>query len=223
MKLVLLVTLLFLRPAFIGHTANLVLKVTDKEAPAELDASLRAKLQKQTVQLLDGDKPAFEFWFAADVALPVKPASPGKSLDTIKPATLLGAAVVAKGQRDYRDDELTPGVYTLRFALQPQDGNHLGTAEFAYFAVLVPAKLDTSPDGIGDYKALIKASSKLTSTEHPVVLSLRPATDGGDAPRLNEPAPEHKSVRVKLPVKITGSDEKTSLAFELVYQGVGKK
>jgi hypothetical protein len=88
--------------------------------------------------------------------------------------------------------------------------------------VLTPAKLDTRPDGITDYKSLVKVSSKETSTDHPMILSLRPASsDAGESPALVEPAPEHKSVRVKVPASAGG--EKTSITFEIVYEGKGHK
>jgi hypothetical protein len=206
-----------------GSTAaDLAVKVADKEPPKELDASIRAKLQTKAVQLLDGEKPVYEFWFGAELPLQSKPAAAAKGLDAVKQATLLGAVAVSRDQRDYRDDELHAGVYTMRFALQPQDGNHLGTSEFNYFAVLTPAKIDNKLDGISDYKSLVKASSKETSTDHPVILSLRPASsDPGDLPQLNTPAPDHKSVRVKVPANTAG--EKTSLTFEIVYEGKGHK
>ncbi len=205
-----------------GFAASLTLKVVDKEPPKELDLSIAAKLQKSAVQLLDGDKPVYEFWFAAELPLTAKPAAPAKALDAVKQATLIGAVSIPKALRDYRDDELAAGVYTMRLALQPQDGNHLGTSEFNWFAVLVPAKIDTKPDGITDYKPLVKASSKETATDHPVILSLRPpsSTDGED-PKLCEPAAEHKSVRVKVPAKV--GDEKIALNFEVVYEGKGHK
>jgi hypothetical protein len=205
-----------------GSAAGLTLKVVDKEPPKELDTSIAARLQKSAVQLLDGDKPAYEFWFAAELPLTAKPASPAKALDAVKQTTLIGAVSIPKALRDYRDDELAAGVYTMRLALQPQDGNHLGTAEFSYFAVLIPARIDTKPDGITDYKLLVKASSKETATDHPVILSLRPPSSAdGDAPKLCEPAAEHKSVRVKVPAKV--GDEKSSLVFEIVYEGKGHK
>ena len=205
-----------------GRAADLTLKVADKEPPKELGDSIRSKLQSKVVQLLDGDKPAYEFWFCNEIPLQSKPESVAKSLEALKPATLIGAVSVPKARRDYRDDELAAGVYTMRFAVQPQDGNHLGTAEFLYFAVLVPAKADTQFDGITEYKRLVKASSKETSTDHPVILSLRPASaDTGNFPSLQQPVPDHKSVRVKVPAK-TG-DTKTSLAFEVVCEGMGKK
>ncbi len=202
--------------------AELTVRVTDKEPPKELDASIRAVLQKKAVQLLEGDKPVWEFWFVSDLPLQSKPASLAKALDSVKQPALLGALFVPKALRDYRDDELAAGVHTMRFALQPQDGNHLGTAEFPYFAALTTAKLDTKPDGIADYKALVKASSKETSTDHPPILSLRPAAaEAGQAPSLHEPASEHKSVRLKIPSNVGG--EKTTLSLELVYEGKGHK
>lgn len=180
------------------------LKTSDAPPPKEIDASIQKLLQPKVIQLIDGGQPIYQFWLVKDL--------PGaKALDAIKPATLLGVVSVSKAQRDYRDDELGAGTYTMRFALQPQDGNHLGSSEFLTFAVLTPAKLDTKPDGITDYKSLVKASSKETSTDHPVILALRPTK--GDAVELVEPAPEHKSVRVKLP----------TLAFEIVYEGKGHK
>jgi hypothetical protein len=140
----------------------------------------------------------------------------------LKQATLIGAVNVPSAQRDYRDDEMAAGAYTMRFALQPQDGNHLGSAEFLYFAVLTPVKFDTKLDGIADYKQLVKASSKQTTTDHPVILSLRPpSAEAPDAPKLVEPAAEHKSVLLKLPAK-AGADT-VPLAFEIVVEGKGHK
>jgi len=202
--------------------ADLTLKFSEKQPPRELDASIQARLQTKAVQLLDGAKPAYEFWFCKEIPLQSKPASTAKALDALKETTLLGAAYIPVSRRDYRDDELPAGVYTMRFALQPQDGDHLGTAEYPYFAVLVSAKLDTRPDGITEFKPLVKTSAKTASGDHPMIISLRPAsTEGGEMPKLNEPAPDHKSVRVQVPAKV--GEEKTSLVFEVVYEGKGKK
>lgn len=215
-------SIVLLGAATLTTASALTLKVVDKAPPAQLDAAIRANLQNKALQLLNGDKPVYEFWWCSEVPLQAKPASLPKALDSLKQAELIGAVQVHAAQRDYRDDELRAGVYTMRFALQPQDGNHLGTSEFSWFAVLTPAKLDTKPDGIATYKALVKASSKETATEHPLILSLRPASsDASELPRLNEPAPEHKSVRVKVPART--ADEKTSLVFEIVYEGKGHK
>ena len=172
-----------------ANAADLALKVADKDVPKQIGESIRKMLQPKAVQLLEGDKPALEFWFSSEFPLKSKPASPDKALDAIPETTLLGAVAVGAGQRDYKDNEIASGIYTMRFGLQPQDGDHLGTADFIYFAVLIPAKTDTKLDGLTTYKALTKASSKDTASNHPVILSLRPATsDEGELPKLVVPA-----------------------------------
>lgn len=180
------------------------LKVADKPVPKEIDPSIQKLLQPKSIQA-----GPFEFWLVSEL-------SGAKTLDSLKQAALLGVVSVPKAARDYRDDEIPAGVYTMRFILQPQDGNHLGTSEFPQFVALTPAKLDTRPEGITDYKSLVKASSKETSTDHPIILSLRPVSSAsGEFPRLEEPAPEHKSVRVKVP----GG----GIVFDIVYEGKGHK
>jgi hypothetical protein len=205
----------------VASAADLTLKVTDKAPPTEINESIRSLLQPKAVQLLEGDKPVIELWLAKELNLQSKPSTPATALDALKQTTVLGAASFASARKDYREDEIAKGVYTVRFAHQQQDGNHLGTAEFTYFAVLVPAKLDAGPDAIKDYKQLVNASSKETSTDHPMVISLRPVNSTeGEFPKVATPAPEHKSVRVKIPGK--GADT-ASVVFDIIYEGKGHK
>lgn len=205
----------------VAHAADVSVRVANKTFPGELSGEHQAMLQSQAIQVVDGEKTLMELWLAKEIPLQSKPASAATALNAVKPATVLGAVAVSAARRDYRDDEIPAGTYTMRFALQPQDGNHSGSAEFAYFGVLVPAKLDTKPEGIKDYKELMKASSKETSTDHPMVLSLRPVASPDPAPvKLNTPAPEHKSVRVRVPAK---GPETKEIAFEIVFEGKGHK
>jgi len=203
-----------------SRAADFSVKVADKEPPGQIGESIRKTLQPKTVQVFNGDTPVFEFWFGSEVSLKSKPGSADKGLGSVQETTLLGAVSVGNGLRDYKDNEIAAGVYTMRFGLQPQDGDHLGSAEYPYFAVLIPAKNDTQLDGITSFKAMTKASGKDTASGHPIVLSLRPvSSDTGDSPKLDEPAVDHKSVRVKVPGK--AGEEKTSIVFELVYKGNG--
>src|SRR5206468_1853991 len=112
----------------------------DKEPPKEVGESIRKALQSKAIQLLDGDKPVFEFWFRAEIPLKSKPESVEKGLQAIGETTLLGVVKVQGSPHDYKDNEVHPGVCTVRFGLQPQDGDHLGTSDYSYFAVIIPAK-----------------------------------------------------------------------------------
>jgi hypothetical protein len=203
-----------------SHAADFSVKVDDKQPPNQIGESIRKTLQGKAVQVFDGDKALVEIWFRSEVPLKSKPGPLDKALDAVQQTTLLGAISLGNGQRDYKDNEIAAGVYTVRFGLQPQDGDHLGTAQYPYFAVLIPAKNDMQLDGITSPKAMTTASGKDTASGHPIVLSLRPASsNSADLPKLNEPATDHKSVRVQ--VSTRAGEEKAGIVFELVYKGHG--
>jgi hypothetical protein len=209
--------------AAIGQGSAAEVKVVDHGPPKEIDAAIREKLQTKAIQLSDGGQAIYEFWFANEIPLKSKSDDSTKALQAIQETTLLAAVQVGKGQHDYKDNDIAPGVYTMRFGLQPQDGDHLGSAEFPYFVVLIPAKADTKPDGMSDFKTMTKASGKATASGHPIVLSLRPAaTEKGYQPKLTEPAPENKAVRFQVPARLPTGPQKEYIVFDLVYQGKGK-
>lgn len=201
--------------------AELAVKVVEKEIPKEVSDAIRQTLQSSVVQLVESDKSVYEFWWRKEI--PLKSKADKEALSSIAETTLLGIVSVGKGQRDYKDNLIPEGTYTTRFGLQPQDGDHLGTAEYLFFAVLIPVKSDTEVNGIKTYRAMVKASGKATSTEHPIVLSLRPpSSENGESPKLTEPAPDHKCLRLKIPAKAPDADQPTTVVFELVYKGKGK-
>ena len=57
---------------------------------------------------------------------------------------------------------MKPGVYTLRFALQPQNGNHLGVSSNREFLLVCPSALDTTPDPLG-YKGTVDLAKQTSS------------------------------------------------------------
>jgi hypothetical protein len=194
----------------------------DKAPPTALGESIRSLLDTKSVQVLEGEKPVWEFWLAKQIPLKGRPEAAAKALDQVKSPTLLGAVLVTRDQRDYRDDELKAGLYTMRYDSIPSDGNHLGAAEYSHFALLVPAAADPKPDAIGTPKALFKASSKETSTFHAVLLSLRPSSEGGgEPPKMLAPIPDHRSVRVETTGKV--AEETIPLVFEIVVEGKGHR
>jgi hypothetical protein len=204
------------------RAGDFTLKTAEQAPPPQIGESIRGLLQPKAIQLMNGDKAAFQLWLRQEIPLKSKPSSPAAALAAIPETTWLGAlSIQADGFKDYKDNDIARGIYTIRFALQPQDGDHLGTAEFNYFAVLLPPDLDKETNSFTKFAPMVKASGKLTSSGHPQVLSLRPvSTPSGEIPAITEPAPEHKAIRLKLSGKPADS-EKTELTFDLVYQGHG--
>ncbi len=198
------------------------LKTGNLPPPAPVAELIRATLSPKSIQLLDGDKPILQIWFRQELALKAKPSSPASSVENLAEASLVAAlSVEGSGLKDYKDNDIPKGVFTARFAMQPQDGDHLGTAEFNTFLVLVAAENDKTLDTFTKFTPLVKASGKLTSSGHPVVISLRPiSSTDGKYPSLTEPAAEHKAIRLKLASK-TPDGQASDSFFELVYQGHG--
>lgn len=207
-------------PAF---AEELSLKTESKPAPDAVAAPIQAELGDTVLQLGTASGPLYEYWFRKEIPLKEKPVSNEEALDAIEEMTLLGVLVAHKEERDYRDDELWEDTYTMRLAIQPQDGNHLGTSVFPYFAVLLPVAEDESLEGFADTEEMIKVSSDNTAVGHPMIVSLRPVKNtDGDFPALKEPAEKHKSLRVKLVGKVAGSGETVDIVFDVVYEGVGE-
>lgn len=75
---------------------------------------------------------------------------------------------------DFRGQELKPGVYTLRYGQQPQDGNHIGTSELRDFLLAIPAGEDESPLPINFTSKLHEKSAKSAGSTHPAILPLLP-------------------------------------------------
>jgi hypothetical protein len=74
-----------------------------------------------------------------------------------------------------------PGVYTLLYGLQPQNGDHLGISQFREFLLLSPAAIDTDPKVLG-FDGVVALSKEVIGTAHPASLSLDPPQDAPGAP-----------------------------------------
>jgi len=72
---------------------------------------------------------------------------------------------------DFREQDIPSGLYTLRYSLHPEDGNHMGVAPSRDFAVLTPAAQDdASPESLG-FDGLV-ALTKKVGNPHPTVARL---------------------------------------------------
>lgn len=101
----------------------------------------------------------------------------GIALPQISPGALLGALTTAAEWTDYRGQEIAPGTYFLRYAVEPEDGYHVGLTFYRDFALLLPAQPGPAPAVADDAEALIGAARKASGGHHPAVLALWPAGD----------------------------------------------
>lgn len=98
----------------------------------------------------------------------------------VESGTLVGAMRVSGDFKEIRGKAVKPGVYTLRYGLQPQNGDHLGISTFRDFVLLSPAALDKDPKVLG-FDGVVALSKEVIGTAHPASLSLDPPEDAAGA------------------------------------------
>jgi hypothetical protein len=148
--------------------------------PTELSAAVRGVLDSQAIEVKGANGVLCDIWLRKDIPTVPPPAMTlGIVYPQFAPGTLVGAIRFPAEVIDFRDQKIKPGVYTLRYELNPVDGNHQGVAPQRDFLLLGPPADDTTTDTL-DFKPLVKLSKETTTHNHPSVWSLMPA-DGAPA------------------------------------------
>lgn len=181
----------------------------------EVSENISAELAPEGYRVLRKGKPYLDVWFPK--AVPAKEDfSPTLSiLYPFEQGKLMGVARYHRGGGDFRDQEIEEGVYTLRYALQPVDGNHVGTSDTRDFLLLSLAEDDTETDAV-EGEELNLRSADAAQSAHPCMLSmLRTPDDATPEPKmLHDEDRELWSVQV--PVTTTIGDEKKVITFVVV-------
>jgi hypothetical protein len=145
--------------------------------PAASDALKQAVEEKGYRVTLDGGWTA-EFWFAKQLKTAAKEVS-GALYPELSNAEFIGVVNLSKGMIDFRGQTIPAGIYTLRYQLLPQDGNHMGVAPNPDFLLAIPVASDPNPEQSYLYKKLVALSAKTTGTNHPAVIALDTAGNPG--------------------------------------------
>lgn len=147
-----------------------------KAAPKGLGAKIVGTLDAKGYQISGPGGPVCSVWLVKDVPVRDK-FKPGLSIKyPFTPGQLVGVLQVRtkSGYTDYRGQEMKPGLYTLRYGQQPEDGNHVGTSDLADFLLAIPAKVDSDPKPIFNFDALVQKSARASGSTHPAIFSMLP-------------------------------------------------
>jgi hypothetical protein len=200
-----------------SRAANAQELAATKEAvalPAELAEPIRALLQPDATVVMRGTN-RLEFWWVKN--LPLDSAPEGRpSWSNVADGALVGGVNLTKAMTDARGLPMKPGVYTLRFALQPQDGDHMGVSPHREFLLVSPAADDQSAAPAG-FKGAVALAKKTLGKSHPATLSLTPT--GEEPPGTILTTDEgHKGVACAVPVTLQGKDA-GALSFGVTLVG----
>jgi hypothetical protein len=165
--------------------------------PSDIPKALQDALQPQGTRVVGDKGTVCEVWVGKAV-----PQGAGGSPDAVYPTlgvgTLVGVLHFPAAGSDFRGQTIKPGYYTLRYALLPQDGNHMGVNPYRDFLLLSPVAADTQIDKPLQPVDLYKLSRQASGTNHPAVMSLVPTAKGATFPSLGQDDQGHTLLQVKL-------------------------
>jgi hypothetical protein len=220
---------------FLGGLAGLLLFVpaasaadsySIKEAktapPKALKDSVRKLLEEKSVQFLNNGKLVAEIWFRKEIPAKATDAQikNGLTYQEVPQTTLFGALELKDTLTDFRKQKIKAGVYTMRLAYQPMDGDHMGTAPFGEFVLFTPAGDDDGKETLEPEK-LIEQGKKASGTGHPAVFLLFPVgkKDMNKPPALAKQMGNNWVLSVTRPTAI-GGKVKGVLGIGLTLVGV---
>jgi hypothetical protein len=150
-----------------------------KEAPAGLSAEVAAAISETGYRITGKEGVICDVWLGKEIALKPNFKSSLRLKYPFQEGQLVGVIRFPEGSmpNDFRGQALKPGTYTLRYGLQPDDGNHLGTSEIRDFLVGSPPRTDTSAKRIEDVKELFRLSATSAGGTHPAIFLLFPPPD----------------------------------------------
>ncbi|WP_435011852.1 hypothetical protein P12x_005942 (plasmid) [Tundrisphaera lichenicola] len=195
-----------------------------KEAPpAGLAAGVKETLETQGYRVLDPEgKPYVELWLRKGTPASAKPSGPKGAIlyPVLAEGELIGALKYVVEGYDYRDQAIVPGVYTIRYGLQPVNGDHLGVSVNRDYALLLPASKDTDPADLAE-KKLEKQSAEAAGTTHPaVLLLLAPPKESPEGPSMaNDLTLNTWGAILSLPLEVKGETGPVPLPVQLVVVG----
>jgi hypothetical protein len=152
--------------------APAVTPLTEKPA-AELAAGIASRLVP-AAKVVIGEA-TLDIWLVKAVE------GAGADWSSVESGTLVGALRVTGTFKEIRGKMVKPGVYTLRYGQQPQNGDHLGISQFREFLLISPTAIDIDPKVLG-FDGVVALSKEVIGTAHPASLSLDPPHDAPGAP-----------------------------------------
>jgi hypothetical protein len=145
--------------------------------PPELAPAVRALIADSGARVTVPGA-SLDFWWVK--SLPQQGAG-APSWQHVEEGTLVGAVRVSAVYKDIRGRVVKPGVYTLRYGIQPANGDHLGVSPFREFLLLSPAAADTDVKPTG-HDGTVDLSKQTIGGSHPAVWSLDPPVLADGAP-----------------------------------------
>jgi hypothetical protein len=188
--------------------------LTDSAVPEKVRQSLNENGYRL---IFDDPKPACELWLRKSIPVATMKDAEGVAYPQLAESTLVGVLHFFQAAADFRGQQVPAGFYTLRYALIPDDGNHLGVSPDRDFLLLIPAQSDSDPSTAFKFQELVTMSAKTVGAKHPSALSLPPA----DKPSTGTMARDDQDHWIfSASLKLASGEE---IPFALIIKGIAQQ
>lgn len=141
--------------------------------PPELPERLAALLPAEGHRVLVDGQAIADFWLLDELPATEPTGELGIDFGQIPSVALVGVVELKTEWSDYKKQPIPAGLYTLRYAVQPADGDHTGQSYFRDFLMLLPAAEDEFPVAGGiETDEVVDRSTDAAGSEHPAVIAL---------------------------------------------------
>lgn len=210
------------------HAQDVPFTVSAFEAapPEQVSAPIKETLSNQAYRVLDAKgEPYIEIWLRKDIPASARPAGPQGAilLPFLEVGECLGAIKFLAEGYDYRDQPIVEDVYTIRYGLQPVNGDHLGVSTFRDYGMLVMAEDDKALANPTQDR-LDEVSSEAAASNHPAVFIIMEAPADKQPPAVvrDETADRWGVVLpLSLSVKADGQPAPATQPVQLIILGHG--
>jgi hypothetical protein len=199
--------------------------VLKEPPPGSVAADVRSAMNGQGFRIQDDQgRTLADVWLRKAIPSSDKPSGPKGALQFpfLADGELLGVLQFATEGHDYRDQPIAKGAYTMRYGLQPVNGDHLGVSTYRDYSLLLPASKDQSL-GAPPRKQLEEQSAVSAGTSHPAVfLMLRPPPEAAKAvpSMIHDGEKNTWSAVLPLDLRVKGEGESIRYPVSVVVVGV---
>ncbi|WP_165229838.1 hypothetical protein [Aquisphaera insulae] len=191
-------------------------------APAGLAPDVASALNPRGYKVSDPEgKPLATLWLRKEIPAATKPEAPKGNIQFpfLAESELIGAIRFDGEGHDYRDQAIPKGLYTVRYGLQPVNGDHLGVSPFRDYSLLLPAAKDRSVAVLAK-KQFETQSAEAAGTSHPAILFMLSAAPDAKAPAMIHDD-QKNTWRVVVPLSLAVKGEAKPESFPVAIVVVG--
>lgn len=141
--------------------------------PKEIPEAFARLLDPQCFSLKADGEALCDLWLVQALELAAEPVAKSRiAFGQLELGSFVGVLRANGHGTDYRDAKIERGLYAMRYFVQPENGDHLGTAEMRDFLMLTKFAEDKSPAPIADEDTIYEMSVTASTTDHALVCYL---------------------------------------------------